>query len=223
MKPKPRRTNAEREADYQLGVFINCPFDRAYKPMFDATIFAVLACGLVPRSALELDDAGQTRIDKIGSLIGDCRRGIHDISRVELNEHGLPRFNMPFELGLFLGAKRFGGPAQRAKSCLVLDSDPFRFQRFISDISGQDITSHGNDPTRLIRAIRAWLANSLPPRDPAIPGGAEIARRFDRFNDDLRVLCQEVLMEIDELTFVDYVRIVSKWLLDADPTVGYYR
>ena len=211
-----RRTRAERDADYQRGVFINCPFDAAYKPMFDAIVFAVLVCGLVPRSALEIDDASQTRIDKIGTLIGDCRWGIHDISRVELNEHGLPRFNMPLELGLFLGAKRFGGLEQRGKTCLVLDSDPFRFQKFISDISGQDITPHGGDTGRIITAIRNWLSGSLPRSEPAISGGAEITRRFGRFQGDLPALCQELRIEFHELTFTDNVRIVSKWLLDTE-------
>ena len=48
------------------------------------------------------------------SLISASPRSIHDLSRVELGENELPRFNMPFELGMALGAKRFGGPAHRA-------------------------------------------------------------------------------------------------------------
>jgi hypothetical protein len=181
--------------------------------MFDAIVFAVLRCGLVPRSALEIDDASQTRIDKIANLIGECRWGVHDISRVELNEHGLPRFNMPLELGLFLGAKRFGGSGQRGKACLVLDTDPFRFQRFISDIAGQDVTPHGGEISRVITAIRNWLSGSLPESEPGIPGGLEIARWFRRFQDDLPALCQELRIEVHELTFTDNVRIMSKWLL----------
>jgi hypothetical protein len=217
MAPDARRTKAERDADYERGVFINCPFDQAYRPLFDAIVFVVFVCGLIPRSALEFDDASQTRIDKIGALIEGCRWGIHDISRVELNEHGLPRFNMPFELGLFLGAKRFGSPGQRRKSCLVLDADPFRYQKFISDISGQDITPHGADPGRIIAAVRNWISNSLPTRELAIPGGTEIKRLFDRFEEELPALCQELRIEISELTFADYARIVSSWLRRSGP------
>ena len=52
----------------------------------------------------ELDDGGQTRIDKIFALIEQCRYGIHDLSPTELDAvNNLPRFNMPLELGLFLG------------------------------------------------------------------------------------------------------------------------
>jgi len=211
-----RRSKAEREADYDSGVFINCPFDTAYRPLFDAIVFVVFICGLAPRSALEIDDASQTRIDKIGSLIGNCRWGIHDISRVELNEYGLPRFNMPLELGLFLGAKRYGGAEQRRKSCLVLDTIPFRFQNFISDISGQDITPHGGDPGRIMAAVRNWLASSLASRERPIPGGTEIARRFERFQAGLPALCRELHIEIHELTFTDYARMVSAWLRDTE-------
>jgi len=43
--------------EYNKGVFINCPFDAQYKPLFDGIVFAVLDCGLWPRCALEIDDA----------------------------------------------------------------------------------------------------------------------------------------------------------------------
>jgi hypothetical protein len=215
-----RRTAAGRDDGCERGVFINCPFDPMYRPLFDAIVFVVFFCGLIPRSALEIDDASQTRIDKIASLIGKCRWGIHDISRVELNEHGLPRFNMPLELGLFLGARRFGGSGQRRKSCIVLDTDPFRYRKLIGDISGQDITPHGGDSGRIIAAVRNWLSNSLPPPNPGIPGGTEIARRFSRFQLDLPALCAELRIEVLEMTFADYTRIVSAWLLDTERPPG---
>jgi hypothetical protein len=208
---------ASRSDTYENGVFINCPFDSEYRPLFDAIVFVVFVCGLVPRSALELDDASQTRIDKIIVLIARCRWGVHDISRVELNDHGLPRFNMPFELGLFLGAKHFGGPRQHTKSCLVMDTDPFRFQRFISDISGQDITAHGGNPGRVISAVRNWLASSAASGQRLIPGGTEIARRFQQFQSALPALCKEAGIERHELIFTDYAQLVSNWLKDTQP------
>jgi hypothetical protein len=45
---------------------------------------------------------------RIFKLIEGCQFGIHDISRTELDtDSQLPRFNMPLELGMFLGAQRF--------------------------------------------------------------------------------------------------------------------
>ena len=99
----------------------------------------------IPRCALEEDDASQVRIDKIYEIIADCRYGIHDISRIELDEpSGFPRFNMPLELGVFLGAKKFGSEEQKGKKCLILDKEPYRYQHFMSDIAGQDIQDHSN-------------------------------------------------------------------------------
>jgi hypothetical protein len=43
------------------------------------------ARGFLPRSVRELDDGGQPRIEKLYSLISECRYGIHDFSRAELN------------------------------------------------------------------------------------------------------------------------------------------
>lgn len=209
MTPERRAT---RDAAYDRGVFINCPFDDAYRPMFDAIVFAVSVCGLEPHAALEIDNASLTRLDKIGALIGSCRWGIHDISRVALNEHGLPRFNMPFELGLFFGAKRFGSPMQRRKSCLVFDTEPFRYQRFISDISGQDITPHDNDVPRAIGAVRGWLSDSLPYDGRTIPGGMAIVRLYGDFQAALPGLCAQSRVTAPELTFVDRVRMGVAWL-----------
>ena len=72
------------------GVFINCPFDEDYAPVFRALIFTVDACGFVPRSARELDDAGQTRVDKLYAIIEECRYGVHDLSRTELDPDAIP-------------------------------------------------------------------------------------------------------------------------------------
>lgn len=50
-------------------VFINCPFTEDYASLFEAMTFTVLACGYLPRSALEKGDSGEVRMDKITRLI----------------------------------------------------------------------------------------------------------------------------------------------------------
>ena len=95
---------------------------------------------------------------KIERIVEECRFGINDLSAVSLDvATGLPRFNMPLELGLFLGCKRFGPPNQSKKRTLVLDRDQYRYRNFISDIAGQDIRAHGGDPDRAIWEVRDWL------------------------------------------------------------------
>src|SRR5450432_3378790 len=98
-------------------VFVNCPFDDEYRPLFQAAVFAIVRSGFVARCALETDNAAHNRFDKICKIIGECRYGVHDISRTEVDgDPPLPRYNMALELGIFLGAAKYGAAAQRKKS-----------------------------------------------------------------------------------------------------------
>ena len=195
---------------YNDNVFINCPFDSAYKKLFDAMVFAVHDCGFIPRCALEEDDASQVRIDKIYSMIADCRYGIHDISRTEDKSSGLPRFNMPLELGIFLGAKKFGIEEQKRKKCLILDTEPYRYQQFISDIAGQDIQAHNDAPELTVKVVRDWLRTAS--RRETIPSGSIIWRRYRDFRRDLPQTAQECQLTVEDLIFNDYTLVVTRWL-----------
>lgn len=199
-------------ADAENHVFINCPFDAEYRPLFEAMVFAIHHCGFVARSAMEVDDGSQVRIDKIATIIGDTPLGIHDISRTEPDAgSGLPRFNMPLELGMFLGAKRYGNPRQRRKLCLILDRDRYRYQQFCSDIAGQDIRAHQNDPAVLIRVLRDWLRNALM-HTATLPGASRITERYAIFQAELPLICGLLGMDADELVFNDLTMLVSAWL-----------
>ena len=95
-------------AGYNDNVFINCPFDTPYKPLFWAIIFTIQDCAFTARCAQEEDNAGEVRITKIIKIIDECRYGIHDISKADLDATTqLARFNMPLELGIFFGAHHF--------------------------------------------------------------------------------------------------------------------
>lgn len=197
---------------YNDNVFINCPFDSDYKPLFDAMIFTVHDCGFIARCALEEGDASQVRIDKIYNIIEDCRYGIHDISRTELDTVShLPRFNMPLELGIFLGAKRFGIEEQESKKCIVMDKEQYRYQKFISDISGQDIFVHNNNSEEVVRVVRDWLF-TVSDRQ-TIPGGRTIWKRYQDFLDDLSQVAQELRLEVEDLEyFNNYTFAIAEWL-----------
>ncbi len=195
-------------------VFVNCPFDPKYKGLFDTIVFTVFDCGFKPRCAKEVADSGEVRIDKIQRIIKECKFGIHDISRVELNENGLPRFNMPLELGLFLGAKKYGVGLQKDKVCLILDSKPYRYQEFISDIGGQDIEAHNDDVEQCISVIRTWLNDASGRK--TLPGRKIIHERYKLFMSDLPEMCEELAIEVDELTFNDYAGLISEWLSSQD-------
>ncbi len=201
------------QSNYIKRVFINCPFDAAYRPLFESIVFAVFDCGHEPSCALEIDDASEVRIDKVFNLIASCKSGIHDISRTEVTQpSGLPRFNMPLELGMFLAAKRFGTGKQRQKACLILDAVPYRYQQFISDIAGQDIQVHHGSTKEVISVVRNWLRAASG--SSGLPGGTEIFRRYQLFERELPTLCSKVRLQRDELAYVDLTTIISDWLSD---------
>ena len=208
------------EPQFEYGVFINCPFDDAYRPLFEAIVFAVQDCGYIARCSLEVTDASQVRIERIGGIIASCKFGVHDISRTELDTlTQLPRFNMPLELGMFLGAKRFGPSKHKSKTCLILDVERYRYQKFISDIAGQDIAAHGGNPDEGIKAVRNWLSAATS-KTVKIPGGAAIAKRYATFRAELPATCQRLQLNVDELTFSDYVLQVEEWLKLNAQTAG---
>jgi hypothetical protein len=72
---------------------------------------------------------------------------------------------------------------------LILDSEKYRYRAFISDISGQDIREHGDDPGQAIRIIRNWLR--IQSGKPDIPGGKIIGERYGAFRVALPNMCRE--------------------------------
>ena len=199
---------------YKNSVFLNVPFDRTYKPLLEAAVFAIHDCGFIARCALEDDDSSRIRVDKIYELISGSRYGIHDISRVTLDHvHHLPRFNMPLELGLWLGAKRFGNKRDKEKRALVLDRLPHRYQIFCSDIAGQDVQFHNNDPAIFIRGIRNWLRNSPDYKNVAFPSSESMVNRYLRFREELPVICRNQGLNSKALEFNDYATLVASWLV----------
>lgn len=197
-----------KETNYENSVFINCPFDETYTPILRAIIFAVYRCGFVPRSALEADNGLQNRLHKIQSVIAGCRYGIHDISRTELNENNLPRFNMPFELGLFFGAQCYGNGIQRNKVALIFDKEQFRYQQFISDLNGVDIKAHQNNPDMAIQKVRNWLFTATH-RD-TLQGYTRIIKDYQLLLKKMAHLLRKLNLDEENLSFNNYCLIVEE-------------
>lgn len=220
-------STSSRTDEYGRNVFINCPFDSEFRPLFDAIVFAVRSIGFRPRCALEISDSGQVRIEKIVQIIRACRLGIHDLSRTELDQvANLPRFNMPLELGLFLGALKFGDRSQKSKRCLIVDRDRYRYQKFCSDLSGHDIEAHSDDELKLVTIVRDWLQSvsteddRLRERDVAaecpplnvLPSGVEVARRFGRYRAESRAICSQLGLDQTSLSYADFDAVLRNWL-----------
>lgn len=88
----------ELAIDPATSVFINCPFDTEYSPLFHAIIFATTCCGFLARSALETGSVAESRMDRIANAVFSSRYSIHDLSRCRgEGDELLARFNMPLE------------------------------------------------------------------------------------------------------------------------------
>ena len=197
--------------EFDQSVFINCPFDDDYMPLLRILIFTVIQCGFRPRIATERADSGEVRITKIIGLICDSKFSIHDLSRIEALKAGdLPRFNMPFELGIDIGCRELGGDAFKAKRCLVLEKERFRYQKVLSDISGRDIKAHDNDRIRLVAAVRNWFAEN------GIHGLASPNKIWDAYNEFLPKLTKEAeglgysKGDYSEIPIAEYIYLVSR-------------
>lgn len=208
-------------AGYDDSVFVNCPFDPRYLAFLRALVFTVHDTGFVARCALDVDDSSDVRIAKIYDMIRECRYGIHDICRTERDgKTRLPRFNMPLELGIFLGAKKYGGAGQDGKRCLILDKEPYRYQKFCSDISGQDIRSHDGRITKLVIVVRDWLRQWITERGIVVPGGEAIYKRYRAFQRALPLMCEEAQLNQDRLPFIDYQKLMIGWLKENSRSLG---
>jgi len=161
-----------------------------------------------------MDDAAETRIEKLYRIIEGSRYSIHDLSRTELDAISrLPRFNMPLELGIFLGAKRFGDAKQAEKRCMIQDIEQYRFQRFISDLAGMDIKAHGGDPRVMVVHVRDFLLTVS--RRKTIPPTIELLDTYDRFVAALPELAQRSGLSRADLRFPDFERLAQAWIKAA--------
>lgn len=197
--------------DYDRNVFLNCPFDTHYDSFFNAILFTVHRCGFILRCSKEYEDSSSIRIQNIVKLINESKYSIHDLSRVTLDEtEELPRFNMPLELGICIGAINFGTKKQKENKILIIESQRFRYQKFISDIAGQDIRSHNNNIQDTIKVVRNFL--STQNSNITIPSASKIQVDFIEFLNDLPEIANENQWVVEELTFNEYSTLVSSWL-----------
>lgn len=175
-------------------------------------IFTIIASGYHPRCALDATDGAEVRVSKIAKMIGECDWGIHDLSRVEVDVAGVPRFNMPMELGLHLGARLLGDGRHRRKRALILEAERHRYDALLSDISGQDIEAHANDPDQAIRCVRNWLSEHRAHNAAPLPGAAAMQDDYRRFQAEVGALLAPRRLDPNDLTHSDFLWAVTDWI-----------
>ena len=129
-------------------VFLNVPYDNAFEDLYLAYIVVLTQLGLRIHAALAVPSQG--RLGTIIDLIEQSEFSIHDLSRVEVSR-GVPRFNMPVELGLAL----YRSHASKGKHRLfIFESKAHRAQRSTSDVNGIDPQIHKGTAKGLMSALR---------------------------------------------------------------------
>lgn len=115
---------------FERSVFVNCPFDDDFAPILQAIAFCITDLGFYPRLAPENADNAANRLDRILELVGGSKYGIHDLScckSTEADEYA--RLNMPFELGIDHGCRKFGGGQLAGKAILILEATRYDYQK----------------------------------------------------------------------------------------------
>jgi len=202
-------------------VFINCPFDDDFKPILRAMVFTIIASGYHPRCALDATDGAEVRVSKIAEMLGECDWGIHDLSRIEVDGAGIPRFNMPMELGLHLGARLLGEGRHRRKRALILEAERHRYDAVLSDISGQDIEVHGNTAEGAIRCVRNWLSDHRPHNAAPLPGPAAMQADYQAFQAEVGALLDAHRLDpLDAISHSDFLFAVRDWIAARAGALG---
>jgi len=200
---------------FNRNVFINCPFDEKYKVLLRPLIFSLLYFELNPQIS-ETESSAHVRVKNIMRLIRTSKYSIHDISRKKALKKGdVARFNMPYEMGLDIGCQEFGVGLLKQKKCLIFDSNSHDYDISISDISGQDIKEHNDDPETLIRKVREWLVKVLRKR---LPSAASVWENYVEFITDMNEqLTAEgyTQAEIEALAHSEYILIASEWIKES--------
>jgi hypothetical protein len=146
-------------AAYEKSVFINCPYDDEFQPLFHAIVLTVAARGFTPRSARESEGEADPRIVRIARGLMASKYSIHDLSRYQgAGDENLARFNMPLELGIALGMRYMKEATPAGHNWVALVPEHFVHQKFVSDLAGFDAPDHDQQPATVIRKVAAWLS-----------------------------------------------------------------
>ena len=129
-------------------VFLNIPYDNGFEDLYLAYIVGLTQLGLRINATLAVPNQG--RLETIIGLIGESNFSIHDLSRIELSK-GIPRFNMPVELGLALYRSHITRGKHRV---YVFESKTYRAQRSTSDINGIDPQIHNGTAKGVMAGLR---------------------------------------------------------------------
>lgn len=200
--------------DFERNVFINCPFDVDYFSLLRPLLFSIVYLGYSPKIALESSDSGELRVDKICQLIKASKYSIHDLSRLKSQEaEEFYRLNMPFELGIDYGCRRFGTGRLKGKRFLILEKGTYDYRKALSDLAGVDIKSHGDEPVKIVQAIRHWFVETVGLKKVDSP--TMLWYKFTDFTSDFYSRRQQEGFSDEDLNMMpvpEYIDFIKGWI-----------
>jgi hypothetical protein len=121
---------------------------------------------------------------------------------------------MPFELGLDLGIREHATARLKSKKCLVIDTEKYRYQAALSDMSGSDISTYGkkNQVENIISCLRNWFIIVLKPSQPS---SSSIYLEYTEFVSDLQTNLEDLgfsAKDIQNLTVPEYIHYAREWI-----------
>lgn len=171
-------------APRELSVFVNCPYDPAFRPVFEAIVFSCICCGFIPRTAMETASSAVPRMTRITRALMASKYSIHDLSRCcGEGDENLARFNMPLELGIAMAERERNGDLEGSHDWLLLVPDGHCYRRFISDLAGYDPTDYDGQAEGAVPAVMAWLATRVDAVKAPMP--AEVRSALPAFSSAL--------------------------------------
>lgn len=205
-------------SDFDRNVFLNCPFDKEYEPILQAILFTIVRLQLEPRLASESADSGEVRLDKIRNLIEESKYSIHDLSRCMAREEGeYYRLNMPFELGIDYGCRRYFGNGRDNKRFLILEERRYRYQAALSDISGCDIQAHAADFQKAVKHVRNWLVSTANAENVGAKRILDDYAFFQEWYIEMHLAAGAELADILEYPTSEFLSGMKTWMAEDRP------
>jgi hypothetical protein len=218
MTPGPE---AERALPFERSVFVNCPFDVEYEKLLRPLLFTIAYFNFQPRIASARSDS-EMRLPKICELITACRYSVHDLSRLKATRKAeFSRMNMPFELGIDYGARLLGRDPLPSKKTLILEAKRYELMKALSDLSGIDVKSHGNEPLTIVRILRNWFFDTVGLEK--IDSASEVYSSFLNFQADFYERRRNTGFSEDDLKDIswgEYIQSIREWLARERPPIS---
>jgi hypothetical protein len=95
---------------------------------------------------------------------------------------------------------------------LILEKERYHSAKVLSDIAGQDVESHNDDPETIIQRVRDWFSTNDPKK--ILTGASEIWIVYNQFSSELSITLKGkyTTKEISEMKVGDYLKYAREWI-----------